>query len=232
MLPMQDELGRHWGLSMRVNDTPILRVARPRITDGGSVAGDRQRFTTIHELGHVAIHASTPPPVTSADAKKIESQANRFAAAFLAPAGPLMEDLAELGGAVTLKTLSQIKQKWGVAIKMLVVRFQQLEVIRDDHARSLYKQISARGWNRAEPVEVGHERALWLEKAVAKRYGDGGMRSLSMVSGLAACRVEPWRNWDPLDVRREPAEVVPLQRRSGSGGASGRDASIIQLPRR
>lgn len=84
-----------------------------------------------------------------------------LAGAFLAPADPLLADLDQLGGRVTLTTVAELKKTWGVSIKMLVVRFRQLGRTDDQHARSLYKQISARKWNKAEPVAVGHEHAIW-----------------------------------------------------------------------
>ena len=51
-----------------------------------------------------------------------------------------------------------------MAIKAMVFRLQQLRRIDMDHSRSLYKQISARGWNKNEPMEVGNEGAIWLAK--------------------------------------------------------------------
>ena len=53
-----------------------------------------------------------------------------------------------------------------MAVKAMVVRLQQLHRIDMDQARSLYKQISARGWNKHEPGHVGNERAIWLVKAL------------------------------------------------------------------
>lgn len=75
-----------------------------------------------------------------------------------------MADLDQLGGRVTLTTLAELKKTWGVSIKMLVVRFRQLGRIDDQRTRSLYKQISARRWNKTESVPTGHEHAIWLTK--------------------------------------------------------------------
>lgn len=218
VLPMDDELGRHMGMSLRVNATPVIRASRPHAAEGGatSPSGDRQRFTVAHEIGHLALHAATPPPATAAESGMVERQAHRFAGAFLAPAEPLLADLDDLGGRITLSTLQQLKERWGVAIKMLVVRLRQLERIDDHHARSLYKQISARRWNRAEPVSVGHESAIWLERALAKAYGpDAGMAAGSAV-GLQRSYFDRWAEWGVRspEGQADSGVVVSLAERS------------------
>ncbi|MCT1617992.1 helix-turn-helix domain-containing protein [Janibacter hoylei] len=215
VLPMDDELGRHLGLSLRVNTTPVIRVSRPRLSQTGDTSppGDRQRFTVAHELGHLTLHATTPPPASAVEARLIEQQAHRFAGAFLAPAEPLLADLGKLGGRVTLSTLADLKKTWGVAIKMLVVRLRQLGQIDDNHARSLYKQISARKWNTSEPVHVGHEHAIWLDKALTKAKvptsnADGA-------AGLAPRYLHAWLGWEPQtpEIKNLPDGVIPLQHR-------------------
>ena len=217
VLPMDDELGRHLGLSLRVNVTPVIRVSRPLLTkDGVNPPGDRQRFTVAHEIGHLALHAITPPPATAAEARLVEQQAHRFAGAFLTPADPLLADLDQLGGRVTLSMLAQLKETWGVAIKMLVVRLRQLRRIDDGHARSLYKQISARKWNAAEPIEVGNEHAIWLQKALGKHAQDSA-EPLGISAGLDPTYFANWQRWeiqqmDPSDL---PAGVVPFARPRG-----------------
>lgn len=62
----------------------------------------------------------------------MEREAHRFASAFLTPGDAVVEDLASLGGRVTLSNLANLKEKWGLSIKAFVVRFQQLGVIDDD----------------------------------------------------------------------------------------------------
>lgn len=223
VLPMADELGRHLGLSLRVDGTPVIRASRPRLDEDGLVlpSGDRQRFTVAHELGHLTLHATTPPPATAQQARLVEQQAHRFAGAFLAPAEPLLGDLDRLGGRVTLSTLARLKEIWGVAIKMLVVRVRQMGLIDDQHARSLYKQISARKWNKTEPVPVSHERAVWFEQALDRAHHDA--HSAANALGVDARYVRNWLNWDLATSNSEdlPEGVLPL-RRPGRQDAPGR----------
>lgn len=215
VLPMHDELGRHMGLSQRVDSIPVIRVSKPHLTDHGPVSpsGDRQRFTVAHELGHHTLHATTPPPATAEQARLVEQQAHRFAGAFLAPGDPLLADLERLGDRVTLTTLAELKRTWGVSIKMLVVRLGQLGRIDDQHARSLYKQISARRWNKVEPVPVGHEHAVWLTKALAQAGQDSDTAAAAL--GLAPRYVRNWQAWDLESPNRPdlPVGVVPISRK-------------------
>lgn len=216
LLPMDDELGRHLGLSMRVNGTAVIRISRPVVDDDGNLQppGDRQRFTVAHELGHIGLHSTCPPPATAEEAARIEKQAHRFAAAFLAPAEPLLDDLRTAGGRVTLTTLAHLKGRWGVAIKALVLRMQQLDQIEPDHARSLYKQISARKWNKLEPVPVGNEDAIWYRTALEKAYARNKTQATpasEMAATHSALSTEfftAWTDWTPRET--PTADVVQL----------------------
>lgn len=163
VLPLESELGRHEGMSVRADDLPIVCVAKENIS------GDRQRFTVAHEIGHLALHGRARPPRNADEASRMERQANRFAAAFLTPGEAVCETLHEAGGRVTLNALMDVKAVWGVSIKMLVGRFQSLGVIDADHARSLYKQISTRKWSKDEPVEVPLESAQWFARALTRK---------------------------------------------------------------
>lgn len=214
VLPMDSELGRHLGMSLFVDGTPIIRVGRP--SSGGGIPGDRQRFTVAHELGHLTLHAQSPPPDNADEAREIEKQAHRFAGALLLPGDSFLADLDASGGRVTLATLSKLKRRWGVAIKAMVVRLQQLHRIDADHARSLYKQISARGWNKQEPEEVGNERAVWLQKAISHRFSDNNAAVAQLVNrtGLHHTYFDSWTNW----VSAPDATIIPFNARSGRHG--------------
>lgn len=218
VLPLDSELGKHLGMSMHVDGRPVLRVSRP--TSDGGVPGDRQRFTLAHELGHVTLHATCPPPDTAEQARAIEKQAHRFAGAFLLPGDAFLSDLEAVGGRVTLSTLANLKGRWGVAIKAMVVRLQNLGRIDVDQARSLYKQISARGWNKDEPVTVGNERAVWMKQALERRFRDDTDAISAAVhqSGLGRSYFESWVSWDQPTGR--DADVLELSSRRRAKGIS------------
>jgi Zn-dependent peptidase ImmA (M78 family) len=229
VLPMENELGKHLGMSTRADETPIIRVSRSNT----KVPGDRQRFTVAHELGHILLHSTCPPPESSAQAKVIEKQAHRFAAAFLLPGDPFLDDLDGVsGGRVTLSTLVALKERWGVSIKAMVVRLQQLGRIDADQARSLYKQISARGWNTGEPVHVGNERAVWFGKAMRQRFPDDeSFARTAEQFGLDASWFERWTTWEQPST--PDATVIDLDvRRGRKRGAGDSGQPIVPLGRR
>lgn len=236
VLPLTSELGRHLGMSHRVDGTPFLRVSRPGGGDSG-VPGDRQRFTVAHELGHLALHSHLPPPDTAADAQRIERQAHRFASAFLAPADALIDDWQRLGGRMTLSTLAELKATWGIAIKALVVRFQQLGLVGADQATSLYKQISKRGWNKNEPIATTNEQPIWLQRAL-EQYGqsqprkDHVARVAALNVGLSDALINRWLDWSPVGaVTAGNALAFPARRTRYAGNAAEVSGAVIPLRR-
>lgn len=215
VLPMASELGRHLGLSVRADLSPVICVSRPSHDPTLHVPGDRQRFTVAHEIGHLALHTALGIPSSAEEATQVEKQAHLFAGAFLAPGDAMVEELRSLGGRVTLTTLGKIKERWGVSIKALVMRFRNLGVIDAETARSLYKQISARGWNKAEPVPVGNESAIWFEKAL-QRWAPQGRDSLleaKDVSGIGLSYLRRWTEWGPTFGTIPEKQVVDIASR-------------------
>ena len=193
VLPLESELGRHLGMSVRADQLPMICVAK------SDVPGDRQRWTVAHELGHLALHSNTAPPRDSREARRMETEAHRFAAAFLAPADPLVESLQAAGGIVTLRTLAEVKAVWGIAIKALVHRFHEIGIIDADHARSLYKQISARRWTTEEPVYVPTESAQWFERTLVRKAETDDLttacKKLASIVGGNAVDLQSFADW-------------------------------------
>lgn len=143
--------------------------------EGGS--GDRQRFTLAHELGHLVLHTrrrfvSDP-----------EDEANRFAGAFLVPRERAEEFVST---DITLRDLAQLKATWGVSIQALIMRCGQLGLIDPARKTSLFKQLSARGWRKNEPVKVHLETPAMLAKLIEDRFGKGmfGYRRAAEILGL------------------------------------------------
>ena len=228
VLPMAGELGRHLGMSTRFDSLPVICVSRPSEVPDWHVPGDRQRMTVAHEVAHLVLHAGVAVPNRPEGAREIERQAFRFGAALLTPADAMYEEIEAIGGRVTLRALAEIKTRWGVAIKMLVGRFRDMGVISEDHARSLYKQISARGWNKGEPVQVDNEEAIWLPRSLEETAESGSLDQAvaraSERTGLGASHFQRWLDWTPTK-GEEPARearVIPMRRRAGQEGQQSR----------
>ena len=151
----------------------------------------------------------------------MEKQAHRFAAAFLAPGDAMLAEIAGHQGRVTLTTLVDIKSRWGISVKALVGRMRDLHVINDDQARSLFKQVSARGWNRQEPVKVGTEEAQWMALAVkaALRRSPDAVKG----TGLGQSHFDRWSNWSAVPADDLVAPVYSLDaHRSRTGAPASR----------
>jgi Zn-dependent peptidase ImmA (M78 family)/transcriptional regulator with XRE-family HTH domain len=136
----------------------------PLIALVGGAPGDRQRFSVAHELGHLLLHA--PDRV----GKNVEVEADRFAAELLTPRVAIS---AALPRNPTLNSLAMLKTTWGSSVKSLIRRARELGVIDQERSISLYKQISARGWNRQEPGYVPVEKPRAFRKMAEISYGPG-----------------------------------------------------------
>jgi len=79
----------------------------------------------------------------------VETQAHRFASSFLA------EVTEELPKRLDWTELAWLKIKWGVSLAALVRRANDLGVIEERAYVQAMKCMSARGWRKREPVDLG-----------------------------------------------------------------------------
>jgi Zn-dependent peptidase ImmA (M78 family)/transcriptional regulator with XRE-family HTH domain len=127
---------------------------------------DRSRFDAAHELAHLVLHGPE-----QAGTKEAEAQAHRFAAAFLMPADAIRD---ELPSRADWECLAQLKRKWEVSIAALLKRAQTLDRMSPAAYTQAMKTMSARGWRKREPVDLGPaEKPVLLAKAleVAATHG-------------------------------------------------------------
>lgn len=143
--------------------TPTLALA-------ADVPGDRLRWNISHELGHLVLHRPEQ------QGKEIEAEADAFAAELLTPLDALR---LQMPTHPTLKSLTMLKSQWGVSVKSLIRRAKELGTVDDDRATSLYRQISARGWNKAEPGYVVREKPRGLRKALEIATGRSDAQALA-----------------------------------------------------
>lgn len=145
---------------MRVNglanevDAVSFATRRPVIAlNGSSRSVCRSRFGIAHELGHFALHIG----VLTGD-RLTESQANRFASAFLLPRASF---LAESHKAVRRSRLNwdglkELKLRWGVSKAALLYRGHQLGVFTDDQMRAGYISLNRHG----EAVDENEDKSM------------------------------------------------------------------------
>ena len=125
--------------------------------------GDRQRWSVAHELGHLVMHYSY-----SGNPTRLESDADLFASEFLLPEVAMRKDLPS---PLTLTALADLKARWGVSIHALIMAAYRLEIISDGQRRYLYRQMTAKGWMKQEPVPIPPEKPRLLRKLAETLYG-------------------------------------------------------------
>lgn len=122
---------------------------------------DRDRFTLAHEVGHIVLHTHR----SSADP---EGEANRFASAFLLPRDRAVEVFDRR---LVLSDFARLKAIWGMSIQAIIMRGGHLGFIGPDRKRSLFTQLTARGWRRDEPVIVHPEEPMLFWRLLSARFG-------------------------------------------------------------
>ena len=112
----------------------------------------RSRFDAAHELGHLVLHRNVDRSLlrNAADFKFIESQAHRFAGAFLLPAVAYSK---EVNSSPTIDTFRALKPRWNASIGFQIRRCQDLHVVDEEQARRFWINLSRRGWRKREPLD-------------------------------------------------------------------------------
>jgi len=117
-------------------ELPVVVVRR-------GVAGDRQRFSMAHELGHLVME-----PAARLDC---ERAAHRFAAALLVPADAAKAELGARRASLDMLELHLLKHKYGLSMQGWVMRAADLGIIASTVAARVYRLFRAKGWHRTEP---------------------------------------------------------------------------------
>jgi Zn-dependent peptidase ImmA (M78 family)/transcriptional regulator with XRE-family HTH domain len=139
---------------------------------------DRSRFDAAHELAHLVLHRHLEP----GDAA-LEKQAHAFSAAFLMPA----DDIAhKLPAKADWKMLIELKLEWQVSIAALLMRAKAVGPMSETEYTKAMKALSARGWRRREPADLGAPETPRLLSAALKVAASAGttLEELAARGGL------------------------------------------------
>ncbi|MFB7472932.1 helix-turn-helix domain-containing protein [Kitasatospora sp. NPDC056184] len=156
------------GLSVRPpNSLPviILNIGMPPA---------RERFTVLHELGHLVMHQ-----LPSNDG---EREADVFASEFLMPGRLVGPHLSGLN----IQKMVQLKQHWKASMAAVLQAAKRLERIDESRYKSLQVQLSQHGYRRNEPAEPEREEPGILDSILETHRSDHGYsdRELAKVVGL------------------------------------------------
>lgn len=152
-VPIVDLINPYVELSSKIDgvSSPDTSEDRAVVAVTECLDGGRVRFTRAHELGHLVLHTLVRP---GSEAVR-EDEAHLFAGAFLMPAADAYELITPH---LTLEGYARIKADYAISIAALIRRARELRIIDKDRYRSLYIQLSSRGWRREEPVKVPVEK--------------------------------------------------------------------------
>jgi Zn-dependent peptidase ImmA (M78 family) len=171
------------------------RGSRPFVflaSDKNSAA--RSRFDAAHELGHLVLHrwVGVEEIEDKAALKEIEAEADRFAGAFLLPRKSFPNEVYS----PRLMAFVDLKRRWKVAIQAMIYRCKDLGIFDEHQVTNLYKQISFKGWRKAEPLDgpngLAFEQPLLLSKVAELVLTNGRLQEdeLQATLGLSTNWIE------------------------------------------
>lgn len=128
-------------------------------------SAERSRFDAAHELGHLTLH------VHGANGKRdVETDADRFAAAFLVPRGDLISNWR---GIPSVNQLIVAKERWVVSVAALARSLFEAKIVGEWHYRELSKQISIMGYRSKEPKARDREESVLWKKVFESLWKEG-----------------------------------------------------------
>jgi Zn-dependent peptidase ImmA (M78 family)/transcriptional regulator with XRE-family HTH domain len=151
----------------RIDAFSVPFADRPVVVLGsGKDNLERSRFDGAHELGHLVMHDEA-----ACGTKWAEDQAHRFAAAFLMPRD---EIAPQLPSRLDWRAFAQLKVRWKVSMGALLLRAKTLQAMDELTYVRAWKSMSARGWRKKEPVDLGPcESPALLNKSVELAAHEG-----------------------------------------------------------
>lgn len=134
------------------HSTWSLKTKTPIIIYSQGKSSSRTRLTLAHELCHLILHKSVN--ANKDNIKKLETQANAFAAAFLMPKDEYIDDVKRVSkGKIRIQHFLQLKEKWGVSIAAQILRCYNTGIIDNSQYTNLYISLSRNNWRTDEPLD-------------------------------------------------------------------------------
>ncbi len=106
-----------------------------------------RRFTLAHELGHRVIRGTVGSEIT------VERAMQRFAAAFLVPAGHLLGQAGSNRYGITYGELVRLKHFYGISASAMLLRLRDVGVVSAAAVERAFRSY-ARAWRKDEPDPI------------------------------------------------------------------------------
>lgn len=141
----------------------ITKEGQPVIFINKIMPGDRQRFSLAHELGKLVMHVFFTP----APDRRLNHEANLFAAEFLMPEKDIKADFKEK---ISLPALKILKPKWKASMISILYRGNTLGFVSESEKFDMRKQFNKEGYLRREPaqLDIKPEKPQLLTKLILK----------------------------------------------------------------
>ena len=146
------------GSCNKVDAYSTWRGKRPCMLLSFTKSASRVRFDVSHELAHLALHEDT-----AAGEAKTETQANRFAGAFLAPRDSFLEECPRRW---SLKAFQQLKARWRMSIAALLYRAKDLGCISTSTHQRAMVQLTKLGMRKNEGQEWPMEKPVLITQSL------------------------------------------------------------------
>lgn len=193
--------------SMWKNETPFVMLNVQK-------SSEHSRFDAAHELAHLVLHRQGAPT-----GKEAESEANRFASAFLMPDADV---LAHVTPNPTIAALLKWKKRWKVSLAALNYRLHQLNMTTEYHYRQLCIAISTMGARTSEIDSIPRETSLLIAK-VLRILADDGIPRSQVAADLSITPQE-------LDAMMFGLTMTVLSGGRQNGGVSTQPAKLTLVP--
>ena len=159
------------GVASEIDALSVYRSRPLIIRSSEKESPSRLRFDVAHEIGHLVMHQEGKP----IEHEELETQAHRFASAFLLPRKAFVREFPR-GRRLDWQTIFAIKRKWSVSAQAILRRARDLELIDAAQYRSGNIFISKQGYKRKEPYEPAEaERPEMLRTALIALQESKGM---------------------------------------------------------
>lgn len=131
----------------RFDGFSAVNGGQPIIVLGSGWAGDRQRFTLAHELGHHVLKGRLAAQLDE------ENACHRFAGAFLVPRPRVIAILGWHRKAIAPYELYVLKHEWGISMQAWVHRAHDAGVISEQAMQAHWSIFKRNKWFKTEPLD-------------------------------------------------------------------------------
>lgn len=172
----------------------------------------RSRFDAAHELGHLVLHRDVLPADVERLDSLLETQAHKFASAFLMPARAFA---AEFPCYPTLDALLLLKRKWKASVAAIIMRGLGLGLLDEASSRRLWKARSARWGAKEEPgdrdLPCEEPRLLRRTVNLVLESGNFTREDLSDSTGISAVDIEGLAGLPRGFLTSKGAEIISIE---------------------